>query len=152
MYANIELAEHLLEEGFSIILLTADGKKPTRKWKKYQTELATFADLYDWFVCHNFSPAIVTGELSGITVIDCDSDEADRAYVAKAGASPVKQRTRRGCHYVFRHDGERNAVKVGGMQNVDRRGEGGYVKAYEDCEAWTRDSIHKAPTIERVEQ
>ena len=139
--ARFALAYGLLSEGFSVIPLLEGGKKPARKWKKYQTEYATILDLKEWFIDNNYEPAIVTGELSNITVIDCDSEDAIDNCTERGIESMMRQRTKRGIHFVFRHNGERNTVRLKGMKGVDRRGEGGYVKAYPDSGSWTVESV-----------
>lgn len=137
---SFALAYRLWQEGFSVIPLVG-GKFPAVKWKRYQTERCSLADLVAWFCDNRYTPGIVTGELSGITVIDCDSPAAVDEWkdIKRYAAPPIAtQRTKRGQHFVYPHRGERNTVRVGGLQKVDRRGEGGYVKAYPDAIAWKR--------------
>mgnify|MGYP001229959850 CR=1 FL=1 len=141
------LAFGLVSEGFSVIPLCRDGKRPTRKWKQYQYRQPTAAEMVEWFVDNDFCPAIVTGEISGITVIDCDSIDAIEAMLAAGTESRLTQSTKRGRHFIFRHSGERNTVRVNGIQGVDRRGEGGYVKAYPDSGNWTREDVLLSPTL-----
>ena len=140
-----ELAEHLYSLGFSVLPLS-HKKTPVVKWKQLQTERCSPAKLVEWFRDRGFRPGIVTGELSRVVVVDCDSAEAT-AYVEAAGAtSPTQQQTRRGRHYLFRHPGcdTRNRRSVGGRA-VDVRGDGGYVVAYEDAGSWTSGDIEDAP-------
>lgn len=144
---NFALAYGLLSEGLSVIPLLAGGKMPARRWKSYQYEHATIAELVQWFVENDYEPAIVTGEISNITVIDCDNADAVDDCIASGIESPMKQRTKRGVHFVFRFGGERNTVRVNGIDGVDRRGEGGYVKAYPDSGAWTAESILMCETL-----
>jgi hypothetical protein len=145
--SRFSLAYGLLCEGFSVIPLLSGGKMPAVKWKKYQTELATVEDLVRWFIENDFEPAIVTGELSGITVIDCDNIDAIDACLDSGIESRMTQKTNRGMHFVFRYNGERNTVRVNGMHGVDRRGEGGYVRAYPDCGCWTSEGVMLCPTL-----
>ena len=140
---RFRLAYGLWCEGLSVIPLLAYGKRPARKWKRYQTQMAELQELIEWFVLHDYSPAVVTGAISGITVIDCDSAEATREALGSGYRTTMRQRTRRGVHLVFAHDGERNTVRLGGSQGVDRRGEGGYVRAYGDSYLWTRSKINQ---------
>ena len=135
------LATHLHDIGCSVIPLRADSKIPARRWKQYQTERCTKRDLLCWFSLNDFVPAIVTGELSGLIVIDCDSVE-DSDYLDDCGlGSQVRQHTRRGVHHVYRWDEEvRNTVRILDRK-IDRRGDGGYVRAYPDSMLWTRDEI-----------
>lgn len=137
----------LLCEGFSVMPLLAGGKKPARKWKRFQTEYATIPELVDWFVDHDYEPAIITGAISNITIIDCDNAGAIKACMDRGIDSVIRQRTKRGVHFVFRHNGERNTVRVHGMEGVDRRGEGGYVKAYSECGGWTAESVRMCEVL-----
>ena len=142
-----DLARHLHAQGFCVLPLAAGGKRPARKWKHLQSERPTEDDLIEWFVDCGYEVGIVTGAISGITVIDCDSLEAAQA-ASKAGLhSLLTQQTKRGIHLVYRHGGERNTVRVGGMAGVDRRGEGGYVRAYPDAARWTRRDVDEARAL-----
>jgi hypothetical protein len=140
----LDLARHLSSEGFCVLPLLPGGKRPARKWKRLQAERPTDAELVEWFGVNDFEPAIVTGAISGITVIDCDSPEAAAMCEARGVQSDLRQRTKRGVHLVFRHAGERNTTGLNGMPGVDRRGEGGYVRAYPDSIAWTREDVNAA--------
>jgi len=139
--SRFALAYGLLCEGFSVIPLLEGGKIPARKWKKYQTQYATVLELVEWFIDNNYEPAIVTGEISNITVIDCDNADAIDSCIESGIESTMRQATQRGVHFVFRYNSERNTVRVNGIQGVDRRGEGGYVKAYPDSGYWTAESV-----------
>jgi hypothetical protein len=151
MNKNLALARKLAREGLVIIPLLAGDKKPAVRWKRFQTERPTDAELVEWFSDRNYVPAIVTGELSGITVIDCDSRESAEAWAAGSSSSTIRQTTKRGMHFVYRWAGERNTVRVDGMPGVDRRGEGGYVAAYPESVHWTRERLDAAPTLGAVE-
>jgi hypothetical protein len=144
---RLALARHLASQGFCVIPLGAGCKKPAVRWKRFQTERPTDADLVAWFQDQNYWPAIVTGAVSGITVIDCDSRGAADAWAAGGSSSPLRQTTKRGMHFVYRWAGERNTVRVEGMAGVDRRGEGGYVAAYPESVHWTREAVEAAPTL-----
>jgi len=144
MNGTITLARHLSSQGFCVIPLLPGGKRPARRWKRFQTERPTDAELYEWFSEHDYEPAIVTGAISGITVIDCDSVEAEAMCQARGIRSDLTQRTNRGVHLVFRHTSERNTIGLDDMSGVDRRGEGGYVRAYPDSITWTREAVSKA--------
>jgi hypothetical protein len=156
-YTNLELALHLHDEGFCVIPLRNDGtrKVPAVRWGDYQHERPTNDLLYRWFGRWDCLPAIVTGRISGITVVDCDSATAFAECSRRGIVSSVTQRTRRGVHLVFRHAGERCGVGIGGIPGVDLRGEGGYVCAYPDALGWTRAAVHEtdlAPDTIRLYQ
>lgn len=145
-----QLAVTLIQQGFSIIPLSAKTKRPARKWKSYQTRFATTAELHEWFEEFDYQPAIVTGAISGITVVDCDSDQAVAAAESIGLSSEMTQRTPRGIHLVFAHNGERNTIRLAGLDGVDRRGEGGYVKAYPDSAHWTRVGVQDCNSMAEV--
>ena len=73
---------------------------------------------------------VITGGLSGIVVVDCDTAEA-RDYAASIGltATPMVVQTSKGWHYWFSHTGEevRNAASKG-IAGLDLRGDGGQVR------------------------
>ena len=94
----------------------------------------------------------MTGEVSGVVVVDCDNRSAAEAVVAAGYDSVTQQATKRGRHYVFRHPGNltRNRRNVGG-EKIDVRGDGGYVVAYEDSATWTADLLADAPTYHEPE-
>lgn len=146
---SLALARHLAAEGFCVIPLLRGGKKPAIRWKRFQSHRPTDEQLVAWFGGGELEPAIVTGAISGITVIDCDSPGAIAECEARGIRSSVTQRTVRGLHLVFRHAGERNTVRVDGMAGVDRRGEGGFVRAYPDAIAWTREAVAAASVAPR---
>jgi len=73
---------------------------------------------------------IVTGAVSGIVVLDLDSDDAI-AEARRRGlpSSTILLKTARGEHWYFRHPGGtiRNGTKI--FPSADVRGDGGYVVA-----------------------
>ena len=66
-------AIRLHAEGFCLLPLLPSGKRPARRWKRLQTERPTADELVEWFARDDYEIGIVTGAISGITVIDCDS-------------------------------------------------------------------------------
>ena len=148
MLANkrFALAYHLYSLGLSIVPLSKK-KRAVVKWKKFQTERCTIQNLVEWFFDSNFIPGIVTGEISGIVVIDCDSvDAIDDLLDSNAEESRVTQTTRRGRHFIYRHPGIDTRNRQGlGRLDIDVRGDGGLVVAYEDSMAWEPYDIAEAP-------
>ena len=141
----LDQARRLVAEGFSVIPIA--GKIPAVAWKGYQSRRATDSELVRWFGESGSEIGIVTGELSGVTVIDCDSQEARELAYGDLGIwSNLVQATTRGVHLVFKHDGERNTVRPGGVAGLDRRGEGGYVRCTQP-ERWTRQAVERCRTI-----
>ncbi len=122
--------------GFSVIPLQAD-KRPYFEWKEYQQRLATAEELRSWFTKYpTANIGIVTGQVSGIVVLDVDvaglpvfrSLQALRTIEFN---TPTVSTGGGGYHLYFSHPG----VEVGNFQaredlkGVDFRGDGGYVVA-----------------------
>lgn len=123
-------AVQYLEMGYSVIPVDKD-KRAKVKWEKYQHEYATMEDLEHWFLNqpHN-NIAIVTGKISGITVIDLDKHKGvdltkfpEDTYTVKTGNG--------GLHLYYAYNPEAPTVadvfKDG--KGVDIRNDGGYVVA-----------------------
>jgi hypothetical protein len=118
---------YVTEFGFSVIPLS--GKKPTIKWAEYQRRKPTEEELKEWFLNgDNHNVGIVTGKISGIVVVDFDTEKAlEVAQEHNFPETPIV-RTGRGCHFYFKYrDGIRNSQKMG--NSIHLRGEGGYVVA-----------------------
>lgn len=120
-----------LGRGFSVIPV-AKTKKPLIEWAEFQTRRPTPVEIQGWWdKWPDANVGIVTGKLSGLTVIDCDSD-AGITRVAQlggkewAGAPTVK--TSRGIQYYCKFD-ERAVNRHTVVEDVDIRSEGGFVVA-----------------------
>lgn len=112
--------------GFSVIPM-AENKKPAIAWKEFQDRRPTLRELIEW---PRYNIAVVTGAISGICIIDCES-KADALYFYETKCkTPVMVKTKRGYHLYYKHPGERirNAVHVdaGDGHQYDVRGDGGY--------------------------
>ena len=71
----LEAAIRYQQMGFSVIPVKRD-KKPLIAWTKYQNEAASKAQIEKWWRTWPMANvAIVTGAISGIDVIDVDSDK-----------------------------------------------------------------------------
>lgn len=134
-------ALELLGRGWSVFPVSLDTKRPLIKWGDYQERLPTEEEIEEWWgKWPDARIGLITGAISGVVVVDCDN-EAALAAARKAGLwSPVRVRTKRGCHLYYAHprDGQRYANKVGGYtrdpswpkaDGLDFRGDGGFVLA-----------------------
>ena len=112
--------------GLSVIPMSREEKKPLVCWKPYQERKPTVQEIVGW---PKQNLAIVTGAVSGICVIDCESREDAEWFWRERGKSPVVVQTRRGFHFYFRHPGGRvmNGIHIDNRYDV--RGDGGYVLA-----------------------
>lgn len=150
----LEYAKVYVELGLSIIPLKPRDKKPViKEWKPYQNNKTTNEDLEKWFKDTNNNIGIVCGVVSGnLIVIDFDGEEIYQEFALKILDSELSAKfdntwvvkTKKGYHVYFRIDTDpetfrkvfRNKVKLvervnqnGVTEQVDVRGEGGYVVA-----------------------
>lgn len=111
--------------GFSVIPMS-DDKRPMVAWKEFQ-ELRPSVDIIASWPRKNLG--IVTGGISNIVVVDCESRDDAKWFWENRGKTGAVVETRRGIHLYFQHPGERvrNTVRVEGRYDV--RGDGGYVLA-----------------------
>ena len=73
---NMQYALKYLRMGFSVIPCRRD-KKSLIKWEPYQLQKPTQDEIRKWWTEHpDANIAIVCGAVSGIDVLDCDSQEA----------------------------------------------------------------------------
>jgi len=124
-----EIAEAHIKAGRSILPLISNDKKPNGSWLKYQKEKMTPEEAYKYFEDNpDANMGMVTGEISGITVIDIDGEEGVKALkeanIILPPTSVVK--TPRGWHYYYKYHPE---LKQGAnrLEKVDIRNDGGYV-------------------------
>jgi hypothetical protein len=129
----VEAARDFLARGWPVIPLS--GKLPMIPWKEYQTRLPTNDEARAWFSAIDNPTTglgIVTGNLSRLVVVDCDSQEDALFWQAEHGSSPVAVSTGGGgvhLYYAMPDESEvRNRARLGGRK-IDVRGEGGYATA-----------------------
>lgn len=123
--------------GFSVIPVRGD-KKPFIPWTEYQARRATRDEIRAW--AEKYPGAmigIITGEISGIFVIDIDTTEgyqAIRKFIPGDLLFPVVKTPRGGWHLWFIYPvGSKLTVGTGIVPGVDFRGEGGYIVAPPSC-------------------
>lgn len=111
--------------GFSILPI-GENKKPLRQWKAFQTRQPTREEWEGW---PRENLAIVTGQVSNIVVVDCESQADARWFWDNKGQTRMIVQTPRGFHLYFRWPGTpvRNAIRVAGRYDI--RGDRGYVLA-----------------------
>jgi hypothetical protein len=129
----IEAALSYAGRGFSIIPCHPN-KKPYLPWTEYQKHRATPDDIRKWFAkWPDAMVAIVTGKISGIFVIDCDTQEGYEAIqklMPEALLFPLARTPRGGWHLWFKWLQEyKLTVGAGVISGVDFRGQGGYIIA-----------------------
>jgi hypothetical protein len=119
------------DRGWNVLPL--QGKTPAvSHWKELQTRRATEDERRDWFLGTGLDVGIVTGKISGLVVIDCDTEEEVAYWLDHYPASPLTVRTGGGgAHFYYQAHSEvevRNGTHLFGRA-IDVRGEGGYVVA-----------------------
>jgi Bifunctional DNA primase/polymerase, N-terminal len=120
------------QRGFSVIPIQPKEKKPLVAWEPYQTDRASEETLTQWFTSWpDANVGIVTGAISDLVVIDCDSKDATRELkniVSELKPIP-RVKTGHGWHFFFKHPGKSVLNRVGVLPKMDVRGDGGYVVA-----------------------
>ena len=83
----------------------------------------------DWYKkWPDMNIGIVTGKISNLTVIDCDSQEAIESFYAGYNGKTPNVKTPHGMHFYFQYqEGVRNTARL--TEHIDVRSEGGYVVA-----------------------
>jgi len=100
--------EVYLKNGYSLIPLKHNQKKPAISWKQYQKNKASFEDVLSWsFTFPDHNVGIVTGQISKLVVVDID----DLAILPKLLKElpelkqTTKVKTTRGFHFYFSTNG-----------------------------------------------
>lgn len=131
---NLRCALLYRKQGFSIIPLKKD-KKPYFPWTEYQTRVATEKEIRDWFEEYpDANIGIITGEVSGIVVIDVDASHGGMNTIQglQMPDTPVVLTGGGGLHFYCKHPGDKKISNFQAREDlpgVDLRGDGGYVVA-----------------------
>lgn len=103
------------------------------RWGRYTRTRASLATVRGWLTQFEHpNPAVVTGRVSGVVVIDCDSAEAVSRFLQLTPPLTPRARTKRGEHWYFRYPDFTVSTLHGtlpGFPGICVLGEGGYVLA-----------------------
>jgi hypothetical protein len=127
----LDAALRYRKRGFSVIPCKKD-KKPLVKWESYQLQKPTETEIREWWEkWPNANVAIPCGHVSGVDVLDVDTEEAYQQlqdnYLSDSFRTPTVK-TPNGRHLYFKHRvGLSNAVRI--VPGTDLRTVGGYVIA-----------------------
>lgn len=103
------------------------GKGALVKWEPYQARSPSDIEVESWHnELHPKIWAMITGHISGVFVVDCDSPEAT-ALFDLGGIKPHVRTPRGGSHYYFQYPQFKVETRAGVLPKIDIRGEGGYV-------------------------
>ena len=150
-----EIAKRYVSQGLSVIPFRRDSKIPILSWKEYQEHPPTEEELYNWFVTKGYQNlAIVTGEISGIIVIDCDSEEAYNQLSQQYDLQSVPVvKSPKGYHLYFKYDPKYSNIKskVRVFNKIDIRTNGGCIIAppssFGDSQYMWKNSTGQPPLI-----
>ena len=120
---------------WSVIPVRPREKRPLIKWQEFQHRRASEDEIRSWFKHHpDANLAVVTGELSGVVVIDVDprhgGDESMARLEKEHARLPktVESKTGGGGrHLYFRHPGGEIHNRAGIVDGIDFRGDGGCI-------------------------
>jgi len=122
-----------LQQGMPVIPIRPDKKPHLETWKPYQEQGPTEEEVRQWWTrWPGAMVGIVTGKISGVTVVDCDTAEGYEAVQEMLPDSlliPTAETPRGGKHLYFQTPTPPLGNATGFIEGVDFRGEGGYIIA-----------------------
>lgn len=133
--AALEAALAYAAQGWSVVPVAPRAKRPIVRWEPYQHEAADEARLKRWFArWPDANIAVVTGEVSGLVVLDVDpkhgGERALAALEARHGPLPTSVEAVTGGggrHVYFAHPGREVRNRTGLAPGIDLRGDGGVI-------------------------
>ncbi len=128
---NLDAALRLLKSGKSVVPVCRATKKPLVEWKSYQNRPPTEEQVKAWWTqWPDANVALITGIISGLVVVDCDSEGATDHFIESYpdAKDTLRVQTGRGQHFYFKFEESirNDAGKLLGL-GIDIRGEGGFV-------------------------
>jgi hypothetical protein len=129
----IDSALNLARRGKPVFPVDRLSKKPLVAWKPYQDRIPTRQEVRNWWTeWPDANIGMATGRLSGLMVVDCDSEEAVKRFTESypEGRRTLQAQTGRegGKHFYFCFE-ERITNDAGKLlgPGIDIRGQGGFV-------------------------
>jgi len=116
------------QQGWSCFPVPVREKRPSIAWRAFQTVAPALEQVEQW-ARRPSNVAICTGTVSGIVVLDLDSDEAICEAERLGLPETATVKTGKGRHVFFRHPGGVIKNRAGIFPGADIRGDGGYVIA-----------------------
>lgn len=125
----LEAALRYLERGWNVIPVTKDKLPHLPTWKEYQRHMVTEREVRDWWGrWPNAGIAVLTGQISGIVVVDAEDAEGLRSVKPYLTSKTLTATTGGGGkHYYFKHPGVIVPCTVRFLPETDSRGDAGYV-------------------------
>ncbi len=130
MSLHYQKAQEYISRGLSVIPVGTNKRPSLKSWKKYQEELASDLDIEQWF-SKDQNIGIVTGSISGITVVDIDVKGDVVVSVDKFPETYTVKTPSGGYHLYYQYTPEikQTANTFPHLPHVDIRNDGGYVVA-----------------------
>jgi hypothetical protein len=155
----LHFAFEYLDRGWPVIPVR--GKTPAVPWAAYHKERPSLDQVKHWFTSgKNYNLAVVTGTISELVVIDCDSREGATWWRESHAKTPLVATTGRGgSHFYYRCPKSEIGNRVGILgRNIDVRAQGGLIvappsihpetnRAYQ-WEPWDQYSLDKIPVFD----
>lgn len=130
--------------GFSVIPVGPDKRPLLRSWKIYQTRLPTDEEINRWWTQFpNANIGIVTGKVSGITVVDVDTHKGGdaskfpRTFAVRTGNGGLQ------LYYKYHEGLTVSANAYPDMPYVDIRNDTGYVVAPPSITSYEEKGVKK---------
>lgn len=120
-------------DGYNVLPVGVDKRPIVKEWKRWQTEQQSDEQVMEWFN-NGANVAIITGKISGLTVIDIDTkggQEQANEMLLKFPKTKIVQTPSGGYHLYYKY-AEGFTVSANAypqFPNVDIRSEAGYVVA-----------------------
>jgi hypothetical protein len=132
---NHERALMLSKLGVSVVPIKHKSKTPVvREWKSCKTAVPSADKIGEWFLNKVRNYSIVTGEVSGLVAVDCDSEDAIAYVDENFEITPFMVSSRPGRRHSYYRLPPNvkigNRVKIfieGAKQEIDIRGSGGLI-------------------------
>lgn len=120
----LTIAKWYIEIGWSLIPILPDSKVPAIKWTEFQNRRATLPEVEGW-LSKGWFLAVVTGDISGIIVID--DDRTKNGLKEWGFTSPVSSKTQNnGKHFFSKYDREIHS-HTNGKLHIDLKAWHSYV-------------------------
>ena len=118
------------KKGISVMPIDPKSKRPCLDtWLELQNRVATEEEINYWFErWPNANVGIITGKISGIFVVDIDTQEMSATAGLDLPPTPTVK-TARGWHYYYKHPGKPIGNSADKNSHIDTRGDGGFVVA-----------------------
>ena len=128
--AVLDTALSLLREGFSVVPCAPGVRYPSIAWAEYQHVRASEDKAFEWWGSGDNNIAIVTGQISNVTVLDVDGTEGYKSLMDAGIVTPKTRviKTPHGWHLWYQYvPGPKS--RSGVYTHVDVKNDGGCVCA-----------------------